>query len=83
MICQLTKERMKLRDVSLYFFVVARPNIRETSSWPKRTKRSQADACQVVTQAPPLVTTCNVNRYNLRCKLGNTLHFSGGRGTRL
>ena len=46
-------------------------------------KESQPDACQVVTQAPPLVTTCNVNRANLRCTLGNTLHVSGGRGSQL
>ena len=49
----------------------------------EENKESQPDACQVVTQAPPLVTTCFVNRANLRCALGNTLHVSGGRGSQL
>lgn len=58
---------------------VARLFIRETSF----DKDRQPDTCQVVTQAPPLVTTFNVNRTNLRCTLGNTtLHVSRGRGTR-
>lgn len=81
MICQLTKVRMKLRDVSLPFLLLARLFIRETWSFIEMNKESQPDACQVVTQAPPLVTTCNVNRANLRCTLGNTLHVRGGRGS--
>lgn len=83
MMCQLTKDRMKLRDVSLPFFLVARLFIRESPSPSEMNKESHPDACQVVTQAPPLVTTRNVNRYNLRCTLGNALHVRGGRGTRL
>ena len=62
---------------------VARLFIGETSFSIEIDKDRQPDTCQVVTQAPPLVTTVNVNRTNLRCTLGNTtLHVSRGRGTR-
>lgn len=77
-----TKARMKLRDVSLPVFP-----LRDSSSgrprYPLKWTKKEPDVCQVVTQAPPLVTTCNVNRANLRCTLGNTLHVGGGRGSRL
>lgn len=44
---------------------VARLFIRETSFSIEIDKDRQPDTCQVVTQAPPLVTTFNVNRTNL------------------